>query len=78
MFNFPKQMHTIKIDKYEIAPIYSLKPEKSMRTPKNTLSACAQYGRRFNSSLQMHLLVKGNIHQERKSASPCLLSLNSL
>lgn len=42
MFNFPKQMHTTKKDKYEIALIYSLKPEKSMRTPKNTLSACAQ------------------------------------
>lgn len=76
MFNFPKQMHTIKIDKYEIALIYSLKPEKSMRRPENTLPACAQKGRRLNSSLQIHLLVKGNIHQEKKSASRCLLSLN--
>lgn len=42
MFNFPKQMHTMKIDKYEIALIYSLKPEKSMRRPENTLPACAQ------------------------------------
>lgn len=78
MFNFPKQMHTMKIDKYEIALSYSLKPEKSMRRPENTLPACAQKGRRLNSSLQIHLLVKGNIHQEKKSASPCLLSLNSL
>lgn len=76
MFNFPKQMHTMKIDKYEIVLIYSLKPEKSMRRPENTLPACAQKGRRLNSSLQIHLLVKGNIHQEKKSASPCLLSLN--
>lgn len=60
MFNFPKQMHTMKIDKYEIALICLLKPEKSMRRPENTLPACAQ----------------GNIHQEKKSASPCLLSLN--
>lgn len=65
MFNFPKQMHTMKIDKYEIALIYSLKPEKSMRRPENTLPACAQKGRRLNSSLQIHLLVKGNIHQEK-------------
>lgn len=76
MFNFPKQMHTMKIDKYEIALICLLKPEKSMRRPENTLPACAQKGRRLNSSLQIHLLVKGNIHQEKKSASPCLLSLN--
>lgn len=78
MFNFPKQMHAIKIDKYEIALIYSLnlEPEKSMRGPENTLSACVQKGRQLNFSLQIHLLVKGNIHQEKKSASPCLLSLN--
>lgn len=76
MFNFPKQMHTMKIDKYEIALIYSLKHEKSMQGPENTLPACAQKGRRLNFSLQIHLLVKGNIHQEKKSASPCLLSLN--
>lgn len=70
MFNFPKQMHTMKIDKYEIALIYSLKPEKSMRRPENTLPACAQKGRRLNFSLQIHLLVKGKYSSREKVRIP--------